>query len=325
MIETLKIACLRFNSGFHFGIGQGEEYDLSATMLHSDTVSGALCSIRAEMGVTDIRGFLDSFRVSSAMPIYRGRLFLPLPHDKSCISVRGSDPMLKQLKRLQWIEQPLWEKLAQDGCLEIEPEMISRCGTAVVCNSGRDIVLQHNLLEQKVCVGHHDDDANPYFFDRVFLGAGVELGIIYKTDNESTFRATWEALSDIGIGTGKTTGNGSFQVDFRELTIHTPDSEAFQLLSMWIPSSAELDNDLDPRSCYQLLKRGGYMAGASDRPLRHYVKNDVWMVSPGSVIVGAHPDGTIVDLCPEGIDCHPVWRDGRAVCLPFKYNVNHGE
>lgn len=325
MSETMKIACLRFDTGFHLGVGKGEEYDRSAAILHSDMISGALCSIRAKMGETDIRGFLDSFRVGSAMPIYYGRLFLPLPPDKSCIRMRGNDPMLKLLKRLQWIEQPLWEQLACDGRLEIDPAMISRCGTAVTCGEGCEILLSRNFLEQKVSVGHYDGDANPYFFDRVFPSEGVEFGIVYRTDDEVGFRAAWNALSDIGIGTAKTTGNGQFQVDFRELTIRTSDSDACQLLSMWIPSVDELEYELDTRSNYQILKRGGYMAGTSDYSLRHFIKNEVWMVAPGAVLVGPNPEGTVVDLCPKGVECHPVWRDGRAISLPFKYMESHGK
>lgn len=325
MPENLKIACLRFDSGFHLAFGQSEDRDRSVAILHSDTIAGALCSIRAEMGETDIRGFLDSFRVSSAMPIWYGRLFLPLPPDKSCIRVRGNDPMLKRLKRLQWIEQPLWEQLARDGKLEIEPAMISRCGTAVACGEGREILLLRNSLEQKVCVGHQDGDANPYFFDRVFPGEGVEFGVIYQTDDEAMFRATWNVLSDVGIGTGKTTGNGQFRVDFRKMTIQTPDSDARQLLSMWIPSAEELERGLDPRSSYQLLKRGGYMAGASDPALRNFVKNEVWMIAPGAILLGPNPEGSVVDLRPEGVNCHPVWRDGRAISLPFKYEESHGK
>lgn len=325
MPENLKIVCLRFDSGFHLGFGRGEEYDRSAVVLHSDTIAGALCSMRAEMGETDIRGFLDSFRVSSAMPIWHGRLFLPLPPDKSCIRVRGNDPMLKRLKRLQWIEQPLWEQLARDGNLEIESAMISRCGTAIASGEGREILLLRNSLEQKVCVGHQDGDTNPYFFDRVFPGEGVEFGVIYQTDDEAMFRATWNVLSDVGIGTGKTTGNGQFRVDFREMTIQTPDSDARQLLSMWIPSAEELERGLDPRSSYQLLKRGGYMAGASDPALRNFVKNEVWMIAPGAILLGPNPEGSVVDLRPEGVNCHPVWRDGRAISLPFKYEESHGK
>ncbi|WP_290541384.1 type III-A CRISPR-associated RAMP protein Csm4 [Alistipes sp.] len=319
MSTTLKTVCLRFDSGFHLGFGRGEEYDRSATVLHSDTIAGALCSIRAQMGETDIRGFLNRFRVSSAMPIYRGRLFLPLPPDKSCLRMRGDDPMLKRLKRLEWVEQPLWDQLAEKGQLEMDAPMISRCGTAIVCGRGEEVMLQRRFLEQKVCVGHHDDDAEPYFFDRVFCGEEVELGVVYEADDDEEFKTTWEALSDIGFGTGKTMGNGQFKVGYREFPIRLPQSDSCQLLSLWIPSADELSGGTHFGGCYRLLKRGGYMAGAASRHLRHFVKNEVWTIAAGAVIAGRHPQGTIVDLRPRNVDCHPVWRDGRAVCLPFKY------
>ncbi len=314
----MNIVCLRFDSGFHLGSGCGDTYDKSATTLYSDTVSGALCSVYADMGGENIRDFLDSFQVSSAMPIYQGRLFLPLPPDKSCITVSGDDPMLKRIKRLRWIEQPLWEQLAADGTLTIDVQMISRCGTAIVDGNGRDVIIQRSYLEQKVCVGNIGFGATPYFFDKIFLGQDVELGIIYQTTDIDNFTRTFSALSSIGLGTGKTVGNGQFDVNFREVQIEVPYSQNYQLLSLWIPSQEEVKIESWNNSSYQLLQRGGYMAGANNRSLRHFIKNSVWCVDSGAIIRGQKPLGIIVNLLPKNIESHPIWRDGRAISLPFK-------
>jgi CRISPR-associated protein Csm4 len=322
MVTTFHIAALRFTSGFHLGIGEGEEYDRSATQLHSDTLAAALCSIRATLGDTDLRSFSKSFRVSSSMPRYQGRLFLPLPPDKRMLHVRGNDPMLKQLKKLQWIERPLWEQLAREGSLEVTDSMISRCGTALACTNADTMVLQHRMLEPKVSVGHHDGDATPYYFDRLFLDPNVELCILYCTDDEARFRATMTLLGETGIGTSKTSGNGQFIPTFTEVDIDTPQADASQLLSLWIPSTEELQRGIDTRSCYQMLLRGGYLAGASDPSLRHLTKRRVWSIDAGSIIVGSTPQGTLIDLRPEGFP-HPAWRSGRPLSLPFNYR-HHG-
>lgn len=325
MTTILKMACLRFDSGFHLGVGRGDTYEHSATVLQSDTLSGALCSIHAQMGATDIEDFLGSFSVSSAMPLYEGRLFLPLPPDKSCITMRGDDPMLKRLKRLQWIEQPLWEQLARDGSIEIDADMISGCGLAVAQTGGKDIVVLKSFLEQRVSVAHNGDDATPYFFDRVFAGRGVEFGILYRADDEQAFRQAFTALADTGIGTGRTVGNGQFEVDFREIGIEVPDdSEYCQLLSLWIPSEDEIA-DFAADNSYCLTSRGGYIAGSTECELRNIEKKSVCAIDVGAVVRGKSLKGSIVDLRPDGIDCHHVWRDGRAFVLPFKRIADYGK
>ena len=86
MKKSLNIATMHFTSALHLGYGVGDEYDKSSSILYSDTISAALCSVWANSG-GDASSFLESFRVSSAMPSYDGRLFMPLPHDKQCITI----------------------------------------------------------------------------------------------------------------------------------------------------------------------------------------------------------------------------------------------
>ena len=107
MNKTYKIALLNFSSGIHLSTGTGESYDQCHDILHSDTLSAALCSVVASFGA-NVELFLNAFRVSSAFPVVNGSIFLPLPPDKQCIKVEGADAMHKRLKRLKWIEKPLW-------------------------------------------------------------------------------------------------------------------------------------------------------------------------------------------------------------------------
>ena len=59
----------------HIGTGK-ENYDFSSSVLHSDTLSAALASLRAQKGKSsDIESFLMSFAISSAFP-YFGELLL---------------------------------------------------------------------------------------------------------------------------------------------------------------------------------------------------------------------------------------------------------
>ena len=318
MKRVLNIATMHFSSALHLGYGVGDEYDKSAGILYSDTLSAALCSVWATSG-GDASSFLRDFVVSSAMPSYDGRLFMPLPPDKRCISVKDVDGIYKRLKRLQWIELPLWELLAQEGCLEISEQMISDCGTAIVVGSGRGIVLMQRFAEQKVQVGLNGEDATPYFIDKLFFGPKVSLYVYYETSNDMHFRRAFELLADAGIGTARSVGNGGFSVRFSQAEVDIcATADAVQLLSMWIPSQTECAENILSRSCYKLLRRGGYMAGAAQPSHRHLLKKSIYMIESGSTIASANISGVIVDLRPDQVACHPIWRDGRAFYLPFQ-------
>ena len=318
MEKQFNIAKLRFNSGTHLGSGTGEEYDRSMRILHSDTISAALCSIRAANGEA-VEPFMHSFQVSSAMPIYRGRLFLPLPVDKSCISLSDypDGSQHKRIKRLQWVEQSLWEKLAHQGHLEISTSMISRCGTAIAATEASELCIQHQRLEQKVAVIEGQDN-EPYYFDRVFWGQDVELGVLYCSDRKEEFEHAFTLLAEEGFGTRRSVGNGLFSVAFDSITIHLPsEAQSVQLLSLWLPKPQEWHSEMLQRSCYDIIKRGGYISGSSVVSMRHRIKKSVNMVVAGSVMATQALEGDIVDLRPEGFTAHPVWRDGRAFYLPF--------
>ena len=325
-IMRVKIAILHFNSAIHLGYGMGEEYDRSCDVICSDTLSGALCSQYAGSGAGDVRAFMESYRVSSAMPILGGRLFLPLPPDKQCLTIRGDESAYKRLKALRWIEQPLWERLATEGSLEVEETMISHCGSAVCCGSGEEVVILKHALEQKVAI-RSGEDADPFFVDKVFMGKGVAMAVIYSAENEAMFRKAFEMLADAGIGTDRSCGNGAFKVEFDELDIAVDTSiTTSQILSMWIPQPQECSGDVMSRSCYKLVTRGGYAAGAANPNERHHRKRRINMVEGGAYVAAKCESlcGTIVDLNVEdGVDrvSHPIWRDGRVYSLPFKMSA----
>ena len=318
MKRVLKVAQMQFNMGFHLGYGVGDEYDKSAPVVYSDTLSGALCSVWASRSA-DVRSFLDSFVLSSAMPIYRGRLFMPLPLDKHMVSIANNSDAHKRIKQLRWVELPLWEQLALTGRLIIDERMISDCGSAIAVDSGKDIIIQRAVVEQKVSVPIEGGDTEPYYFDKIYLGDGVSLGVIYETEDEESLCRAFRLLADSGIGTSKSVGNGSFDVNFLTYEVDVDSAiESVQLLSMWIPQREECAPEVLKRSSYRLQIRGGYMSGASDFSHRHLKKLSVNMIESGSLIWGRNLKGTIVDLRPADVACHPVWRDGRALYLPFK-------
>lgn len=318
MGKSYNLAKLSFASGFHLGSGVGEEYDRSMRILHSDTISAALCSIWAANN-GNVEDFMQSFRVSSTVPIYKDKLFLPLPLDKACIRLKelADGSQHKRTKRLQWIELPLWEQLSRQGRIEISQSMISACGSAIVTSDAKDICLQHQSLEQKVAVVEGEDN-EPYYFDRIFLGKDVKLGVLYECSNNASFEQTFSLLADSGFGTRRSVGNGLFEVEFATIEIDADaTANGVQLLSLWLPKREEWCVETMSNSCYDIVSRGGYISGSSDSTQRNKIKKSVNVIVPGSIIATSSLEGDIIDVRPDGFLAHPVWRDGRAFYLPF--------
>lgn len=318
MGKIYNIAKLSFASGFHLGSGTGEEYDCSMRVLHSDTISAALCSVLAANG-NEVEPFMHSYRISSAMPIYRGRMFLPLPLDKSCIRLADDldGSQHKRTKRLEWIEQSLWERLSRNGSITITSDMISACGSAIAASDACEISLQRQSLEQKVAVVDGDEN-KPYYFDRIFMGKDVELGVLYECDDNANFERIFSLLADSGFGTRRSVGNGLFSVKFSTIEIDTDESlSGVQLISLWHPTIDEWIPDTMSASCYEIISRGGFISGSSDATQRNKIKKSVNMIMAGSIIATTSLKGDIVDVRPDDFTAHPVWRDGRAMYLPF--------
>ena len=74
-------------------------------------------------------------------------------------------------------------------------------------------------------------------------------------------------------------------------------------------------------SQYEIIQRGGYMAGSNIPEFQHLLKKSVYMLKTGSLIAGVHKlKGKIADITPAWNDerMHPVLRCGCPIVLPIK-------
>ena len=93
------------------------------------------------------------------------------------------------------------------------------------------------------------------------------------------------------------------------------------LLSLYIPTEGELGLLNLPESKYELVLRGGYMAGSNEEDFKHLRKKSVYALSVGSIFpTMAKLSGKIVDLKPAWNDerMHPVYRSGKPFLVPIK-------
>ncbi len=132
-------------------------------------------------------------------------------------------------------------------------------------------------------------------------------------------------LEDHGLGTDRSVGHGFFKYDESTLELYEAENpNAVITLGLYCPLKEELQSEILEKSRWRLMERGGYMSGSIYPKFRHLRKKKVYMFTEGSMFHTPSLKGKIVDLRPEwnDPDMHPVWRDGRPLCVPFQINQN---
>jgi CRISPR-associated protein Csm4 len=314
-------------SPLHLGTGR-ENYDFSAAILQSDTLSASLAAMKAQNGEREnLNEFLESFRISSAFPFYDDHFFLPKPIGKLNIEINGSSvsEFRKRLKKIQYIELNSWcslmggERLIASG-LQVQSNFF--LDEKSIVNFNKPSV---NQVNQRVTISRDENsESTPFFFDWTYFDG--RAGLYCLTDAEGILLdelvRLFKLLGETGIGTDKNIGGGKFEVETMTLDFSVPvEPNATILLSLYIPAPEEVESLQLSEARYELLLRGGYIAGSSEVLFRHFRKKSIYMFGPGSVFqVKTNLCGTVVDLAPDWNDSrmHPVWRSGRPFCLPIK-------
>lgn len=314
-------------SPMHIGLGR-DSYDVSAGALHSDTITAALASVRALKGKDgDLKLFLESFALSSAFP-YRGdTFFLPKPAGKINVEVEGMQEKdyRKLLKKVAYVASTVWKKLINGETLLIAKEQLRG---QYLLERGDDKFLPPmvSIINQRVKVPRIDnEDATPFTFKWTYFREGCGLYCLLDASNEvaTEVEKLFDELGQQGVGSDRNVGGGHFGIDTTKTfeMPEMPDADGTMLLSMYIPTEQELTKLNVETSRYQLLKRGGYIAGSSSDNLRHLRKNTVHMFTAGSVFNCIEQlNGKVVDLRPQWKDgdLHPVYRSGKALSINIK-------
>lgn len=325
-MATYTIVKFKNLTPLHVGTGK-ENYDFSASELHSDTLSAALAAIRAQQGKTDdVEDFLQSFVISSAFPFVGESLFLPKPQGKIDVSVTDMKeyPSRKKLKKVRYLESSLWNKVISGQKIEVKKEQLQ--GEFLLLEGGKcEFNPFKSQVNQRVSVPREDNQpAEPFFFEWKYFNSNAGLYCLLDSteDMKQEIISLLQFLGEVGLGTDKNLGGGKFEVDVDELSIDEPaNANAEMLLSLYIPAETDLPVLNLPDSRYELLLRGGYMAGSDEPTFRHLRKKSVYTFNVGSVFsTQARLMGKIVDLKPEwnNSKMHSVFRSGR----PFVVSVN---
>lgn len=324
-MATYTVVKMKEMTPLHIGTGK-ENYDFSSSTLHSDTISSALAAIRVKCGnEKDIEAFMNSFCISSAFPYIGDSFFLPRPQGELKIKIADCPEYTsrKKLKAIKFIELSLWKEIIQGKTISIENNQLK--DGFLMPKNGVFEQPYKSQINQRVAVPRDEyGNTNPFFFDWTYFNQNAGLYCLIKAD--STIREEllnlFVFLGEAGIGTDKNIGGGKFSVGVDEITLPDFDSGVSMLLSLYIPTENEISSVIDlEASRYELLLRGGYMAGSSVNDFGHLHKKSIYMFNAGSLIVhSASLKGKIVDLQPldyHDTRMHPVYRSG----IPFVVTV----
>lgn len=310
-------------SPIHLGKGT-DDYSSSVPTLSSDSLSSALAAVRARQGRAEgIESFLDSFLISDAFPFAEGRLFLPKPVGRINADLIGMDEALvrKRLKKIEYVELPVWADLLMGSRIAISSEQIS--GRFLTCPSAADFdnpVIRK--VSQRVAVPRNGADANPFFFEWSYFKKDCGLFCLVKADKDTVkeLESLFNLLGETGIGSDRSIGGGHFSVEISSVElIEVEDPSSTMILSSYLPTCEEVSNLDLPASRYQLVFRRGFMAGSSDLNACHYRRKDILLFRSGSLFRPSIPlGGQIVDLKPDIFTTHPVYRSGKPLCIRTK-------
>jgi CRISPR type III-A-associated RAMP protein Csm4 len=226
------------------------------------------------------------------------------------------------LKKLRYLGIGTWTSLARGETVRISPAQI-KGGFLVDRGTCFDIPFE-SQVSQRVSVPRDEQDPAPFFFDWTFFRP--DAGLYCLTDATGALFdelvSLFKILGETGIGTDRNVGGGKFDIETDSLSLpDVPAANQLVLLSLYIPTSEELSLLHLTDSHYDLLLRGGFIAGSQEEDLRHLRKRSIYMFNVGSLFPTTSPIvGKIVDLAPEWNDprMHPVYRSGRPFYLPIK-------
>ena len=325
-MSTFALIKLKNLTPLHLGTGR-ENYDFSSIALQSDTISAALAAIKAQQGETEnLNSFLESFRISSAFPYFKDHYFLPKPIGKLNVEVEGSpeSSIRKRLKKIKFMEWSSWNSLINGERLkatELQIQSDFFLDRESISEFQKPSISQVN---QRVTISRDENiTTTPFFFDWTYFDS--HAGLYCLTDARGSLLneivSLFQLLGENGIGTDRNVGGGKFDVELQNVDIPSPKNQnATMLLSLYIPKPNEIKFLQLGDARYDLLLRGGYIAGSSEVDFRHLRKKSIYMFGVGSIFPTKQElFGQVVDLAPDWNDerMHPVWRSGKPFILPI--------
>lgn len=341
MQKTFDCIRLHFQAPLHLATGKSQ-YDRSGQILHSDALLAALFVNALHLGASpeEALAMMDGVRLSSGFPFWQEEHFFPKPMARMPFHIKGIEieRQGKPFKKMRFLGKSWLERLLRQESTDINQEQHLHFKGAFLSDH-HDVLAQTSTyskfsifkseVSQRVTIApDHVEESVPYFTDRIFFAPDAGLYVLAEIKDEgvrSLFQQAFRLLGDNGVGTDRSVGNGFFEPEFTQLTLELPTNATHQMnLGLYCPADQELDEPDYHQSAWQLIKRGGYLAGAADPDQITLRKRSIFMFEEGSVFPNKGLQGTRENLVPPGINVnHAVWRDGRTIFLPINADTNY--
>ncbi len=338
-MATYALYRLRPRGAFHLA-ERGVGIEETAEVVRSDTLFSALCSaLRLGWGQVELERFLEPFlagqpplRLSSCFPFAGDVLFFPRP-----LLPLPTEPFPDVGKRLRqtrfvslelfrrWLAgAPLSDAFAPECFLgEVSawssPQELGRLPDAG--RTGAPVLWRRDTVP-RVAIDRATAASQVYRAGRLAFGRGCGLAFLVDWRDQvwrPRFEQALRLLGDTGLGGLRSTGHGQFEPQPPQ-AVELPDIDGAAVavtLSLYSPTEAELQRGaLGPRARYELVSRGGWIASPDGSSYR---RREVRMLAEGSVVeAAAAPSGRLVDVTPEILRAHRVYRYGFAFLVPAR-------
>lgn len=319
-----RIIRMRFTAPLHLGTREAVQ-ETTLDYIPSDLLFSALCNMyRLMYGNKELEEFISiqerekKLRLSSAFPYLNDTYFLPRPFNFD-LSIMGWER--KKAKRVRYIDYDIFCHIAE-GSLEAEHlnQYIEQpVDGALFPVEYKGLRIKYENEVPRIALDSITGASNIYYFHQVSFARNAGLYCLADCDDNIWHKvmACFRLMGDEGIGGDRSSGRGSFTVDFPgEMAFpDIKDSEAHVLLSLYYPADDEVR---DLKGEYNLIKRAGYMYSPNEMNQR---RQTVRMLTEASVLYSSkRPKGTIIDITPPGFTEHRVLRNGLAFSIPLVYS-----
>jgi CRISPR-associated protein Csm4 len=329
-MSALDIIKLKFISPLHLSRGKAG-LENSFETLHSDTLKSALfvCALQLYKDAEILRGdngmaFFNAFRVSSAFPYASDELFFPKPEWINDTLKTEVEP--KDFKEIKFIGWAFYKGLISGSADKFLPQNIrnKKYYTDKVMNAAP---FESEVVQRVVVPRDYEHDADTFYTERLYFKNDCGMFFLISFEDETWREIVMSALAllgENGIGSDKSVGNGQFEVKPKTpFAFDTFEADKKVSLSLYCPKQGEVNKkEFIDASAYSIIKRGGYLANPEDFDNSTLRKKSVYMFTEGSVFPNENLIGQVVDLKPDEYpNIHNVWRDGRALFLPYKMTI----
>ena len=221
-----------------------------------------------------------SLRASSPMPIYNGEYYVFKPMLKTAEKIDYKD--FKRFKRKMFIREEYAREALKVG--NYSPQIVN----AIL----KDDVAWYYEDLPSVFVSRTMRDTQIYYKNAMYFPHQVWILMEVEESLETKVKAAFRYLGDVGVSKKRSSGFGTFNVEWKEYNHDFESSQYRMIVSKYIPNKNEINSFPFEKSRYDVKLISGYTKDGSPIPL-------IRAVVEGSVYPATHTTrllGRVVDV-----------------------------